>query len=284
MNYDQSYKPEVEPFFLPSVAGDIFAIYYHPLNLQTPRLSLLVVPPFAEEMNKSRRMLTLLAARVSAMGVGVLIYDLYGTGDSKGDFIDARWDVWLQDTANAAKWLKQKGTQHIVVLGLRFGALLGLDFSRRWQKAINSMILWQPVLSGEVMLTQFLRLYLAASMMDKSQERKTTRELRDYLHKGQALEIAGYELAPELFLNIERLRIESLCEATFPVFWFDLTPHQGQALALARQRVIDNLQSNGVDIRVDNIVGEPFWSTQEITVNPELLRKTADIIIGKLAV
>ncbi len=52
-------------------------------------------------MNKSRRMAALQARAFAAMGFGVLQIDLFGCGDSSGDFSDARWDIWKQDLAIA---------------------------------------------------------------------------------------------------------------------------------------------------------------------------------------
>ena len=48
-------------------------------------------------MNKSRRMAALQARAFAEMGFGVLQIDLFGCGDSSGDFSDARWDIWKQD-------------------------------------------------------------------------------------------------------------------------------------------------------------------------------------------
>jgi hypothetical protein len=47
------------------------------------------VPPFAEEMNKSRRMIAEVGRRLEGSGVGMLLVDLFGTGDSEGEFAQA---------------------------------------------------------------------------------------------------------------------------------------------------------------------------------------------------
>lgn len=120
-----------EAFFLPSQSGQLFAIYYPPIESLINRLDVLLVPPFAEEMNKSRRMFAILAEQLAASGIGVLSVDLFGTGDSQGEFNDARWDTWLSDIDCAIAFLRQRSAQRIAVLGLRAGALLALDFQRR---------------------------------------------------------------------------------------------------------------------------------------------------------
>ncbi|MGL5987461.1 MAG: CocE/NonD family hydrolase, partial [Burkholderiales bacterium] len=61
--------------------------------------------PWAEEMNKSRRMAAEMARQMARSGFAVLQLDLAGCGDSDGDFADASWDAWLEDIDRAAAWL-----------------------------------------------------------------------------------------------------------------------------------------------------------------------------------
>jgi alpha-beta hydrolase superfamily lysophospholipase len=48
--------------------------------------------------------------------------------------------------------------------GLRLGALLALDAAPLCDPAPAGFVLWQPVVSGEQFLTQFLRLRVASAM------------------------------------------------------------------------------------------------------------------------
>ena len=78
-----------EALFLPAEPGFRFGLYFPPCSTQ-PRGGVLYCPPFAEEMNKSRRMAALQARAFAKAGYGVLLLDLYGCGDSSGDFSDAK--------------------------------------------------------------------------------------------------------------------------------------------------------------------------------------------------
>jgi hypothetical protein len=60
----------MEPLFLDGSAGRLFAPYQ--AAAAHPRGSVIYVPPFAEEMNRSRRMAALQARAFAAMGFGVL--------------------------------------------------------------------------------------------------------------------------------------------------------------------------------------------------------------------
>ncbi len=70
------------------------------------RGAVVYVHPFAEEMNKSRRMAALQSRALAAAGFAVLQIDLLGCGDSSGDFGDASWDEWIDDVLLAVRWLR----------------------------------------------------------------------------------------------------------------------------------------------------------------------------------
>src|SRR5258705_9769402 len=76
----------VETFFLPLDNAKRFCISTIPSNGVEPRGSVLYLPPFAEEMNKSRRMAALQARAFARIGWNVLQMDLFGCGDSSGEF------------------------------------------------------------------------------------------------------------------------------------------------------------------------------------------------------
>ena len=125
----------IEAFFLPGSQGAIFAIYHPPASGVIERGGVLYAPPFAEEMNKARRMAALQARRLAAAGFGVLIPDLYGCGDSGGDFAEARWDIWRDDLSRCRDWLRGRGHHRLVLWGLRLGALLAAELHRRVYQA-----------------------------------------------------------------------------------------------------------------------------------------------------
>ena len=61
-------------------------------------------------MNKARRMAALQSRALAAAGFAVLQIDLFGCGDSSGDFADASWAAWQQDVALAVQWLSEHAT------------------------------------------------------------------------------------------------------------------------------------------------------------------------------
>ena len=83
--------PPPRPLLLPGAQGPLCAWYYSPAPGLAPRGDVLVLPAFAEEMNRCRAMVALQARAWSAQGVGTLVVDGFGTGDSAGEFADATW-------------------------------------------------------------------------------------------------------------------------------------------------------------------------------------------------
>ena len=78
--------------FIETEHGRLFCLLRTPAPAPGQKV-VLVIPPFAEEMNKSRRMFTLLADALGQQDIALCVFDLFGTGDSSGDFADATLDI-----------------------------------------------------------------------------------------------------------------------------------------------------------------------------------------------
>lgn len=244
------------PFFLSADEGERFCLFHQPDREVPPRGAILYVPPFAEELNKSRRMAALQARDYARAGFGVLQIDLYGCGDSSGDFADARWDIWLSDLALGWRWLAESNPGPFYLWGLRLGALLALDFAARVKP--QGLILWQPVISGRAHLHQFARTQSAARLFGA--------DARD-----QGSEIAGYLVAPELSDAINQIDAATLAP-TCPTRWLEL--NAAPALQAASTLLIERWRDAGAMIDAQALQGTPFWSSAEITEAPELLAAT----------
>ncbi|MGB5199893.1 MAG: alpha/beta hydrolase, partial [Sedimenticolaceae bacterium] len=164
-----------EAFFLDGQAGRIFCTgVRHPSDWQEGRRSAaLICPPFAEEMNKARHVSAALCRALAQSGCDVLVPDLFGTGDSEGDFGDATLEVWRADIDAAIAHLDSPTSLHLI--GLRAGALLAADAALRHQT--KSLVLLHPQVDGRQQLTQFLRLRVAAGLMGDG-EKESVSELR----------------------------------------------------------------------------------------------------------
>jgi exosortase A-associated hydrolase 2 len=218
-------------------------------------------------MNKSRHVLAAIARSLGALGHTVLLPDLFGTGDSEGDFGDATVDIWRSDLDLARRLLPEDGPLH--VLAMRAGALLAVDFARR--HCVDALTLVHPVTDGARQLDQFLRLGLAGSFLGKG-PRVSIGDLKQRLIDEGHLEVAGYLLSRELAEGLAALRVQ---ESSFGnlgrVNWLELAASAERPLMPTSQLVIDDWLSNGVDVCATVIGCAQFWATQEIAACPALI-------------
>ncbi len=183
---------------------------------------MLYVHPFAEEMNKARRMAALQARALAAAGWTVLQVDLAGCGDSEGEFGEASWDRWVADVREAVGWLRERSGREPWLWGLRAGCLVASEAAIE-MASVPGLLFWQPVLSGKQFLQQFLRLKLASQILGSAEAaRVDTRELRERLLRGDSVEVAGYELSPALAAGLEAADLAPIAGAC-PVAWIEVT-------------------------------------------------------------
>lgn len=261
------------PFFLNADVGERFCLYHEPDAEVPPRGAILYVHPFAEELNKSRRMVALQARAYAQAGFGVLQIDLYGCGDSSGELARARWDIWLDDLARAWQWLQERHTGPCYLWGLRLGALLALDFAARARP--DGLILWQPALSGRAHLNQFARLQSTARLFSSGPAAE------------QNTEIAGYLTPPALADAISALDAGTMAPRC-PVQWMELSPaphdaaaeyasaadQSGATLQPASALLIDRWRQDGAMVQTYPVHGDAFWTSSDIGIAPELLAAT----------
>lgn len=276
---------DTHPVFLSGPSGPLFALHLPPATSTSSLQYLIHVPAFAEEMNRARHLVAMQARAFADRGVGVLILDLFGTGDSAGDFADATWAIWKEDVALAVDWLRQLGAEHIALWGLRLGCLLALDFVQQREKGLDGLLFWQPLLDGKVALDQFLRLQVAAGAIGRG-GKETVQGLRSRLTAGEPLEIGGYEVPPVLAYELDRCSFSSLgMPVVDKVAWLeirgvtkpiaDLSVTESDArLFPASQTVADDWRLSGCNLGVAQVSAFSFWQSHTVEPMPELLSET----------
>lgn len=273
-------NPVSEPLILNGQAGRLFALYVPPSKSDDTGSDLLYVPPFAEEMNRTRRTAVVQAQKLASRGIGVLLLDLYGTGDSEGEFVDARWPIWQADVGAAASFIEGRGRRVLGLWGMRLGALLAADVVRQEPKRFSRLLLWQPVVEGRTMLTQFLRIRVAASMITPS-SKETADGLRAAFAAGHTLEIGGYELAPEMALAIDRIRlVDCSLPASSTVHWLEIGGANEEACRLpeSKETILERWRNLGASVSAETIVAEPFWTIEESMPAPQWIAATSKVL------
>lgn len=272
------------PFFLKADPGERYCLFHGPDPSVAPRGAVLYIHPFAEELNRSRRMAALQSRAFAAAGYGVLQIDLFGCGDSSGDFGAARLPIWRHDIALARQWLQARVTGPLHLWGLRLGALLALDHAAASPQAPDAMLLWQPVSGGAAHLQQFMRAHSTAKLFGNASEARG-------IH---GREVAGYAVHDELAEAIAALDAGRI-DVRAPVHWFEMaltsedddigdaagvasTKAPSLQLPLGSDKIIAGWRSGGATVVTHPYIGTPFWASIENNECEGLLQATARLL------
>lgn len=262
-----------ETFFLDGQRGRLYCTYFAPRSPDTG-LHVLMVPPWAEELNKARRLLALQARSLAVSGIGALMLDLFGTGDSEGDFRQATWPLWLENLTAGVEWLRQRRATRVGLLGVRSGALLAKEWMVGQTQATPIAVFWQPTAAGSTVITQFLRLRTAASAFREGTT-ETVKELKAKLAAGESIEVAGYELNADLARDVAAARLDQAPPTkVVNVHWFELGTVATDSIAPASERVAEQWRSNGIAVTSATFAGQPFWDGNDITESAQLVAST----------
>jgi exosortase A-associated hydrolase 2 len=255
--------------------GHRLYLHHRPDDTRPVRGCILHVHPFAEEMNKCRRMAALQARALAAAGWAVLQVDLYGCGDSAGDFGDATWDAWADDVAEAATWLHDQYAAPLWLWGVRAGALIASAALQRSARSCG-LLLWNPVTSGRQVLQQFLRLKMAGALAE-GRHKGIVETLRAQLSQGESIDIAGYRLHPGLAQGLEAATL-AVPPAGSRVEWFEVQASESPASSPVAARTAKEWAAAGVAVTLSAVQGPAFWQSAEIEEAPDLLSATLEAL------
>jgi exosortase A-associated hydrolase 2 len=273
-----------EAFFLPvegARPSQRFCLF-HPAQGGCTQGSVLYVHPFAEEMNKSRRMAALQSRALANAGFNVLQIDLLGCGDSSGDFGDATWQAWVDDVLRGVEWLRQRDKAPLWLWGLRAGCLLATDAARQAELKAN-FLFWAPTPSGKTVVQQFLRLKTTAQMLDGG-GRGGAQALRQQLALGAHVEVAGYMLGAGLVTGMENAEFPptDIGPGIARIEWVELASQQDGRLSPAATRNMAMWQElPEARFRSHSVIAPSFWQTTEIEESPALIETTVRALAGE---
>lgn len=264
--------PHPDLFFLPAAGGEQRLCLFH-APAGSPRSRVLYLHPFAEEMNKSRRMAALACRALAEAGHAVLQIDLRGCGDSSADFGDAAWDDWVADVRLGLAWLDERLPDAPLWLwGLRAGCLLA---AADWGRPVNHLF-WQPMTNGKLALQQFLRLKLAAEMAGGT-SKGLMDAMKSELAAGRPVDIAGYRLGAALAGGLEAAKLAPSGTAG-RVEWLELSTREDASFTPVSEQAIKTWQDVGWAVRAQIVSGPGFWATSEIELAPALVARTVEAL------
>ncbi|MGV8940240.1 MAG: hypothetical protein ACOH1P_01710 [Lysobacter sp.] len=118
------------------------------------QLGLIVVAPLLHEQQRTRRLVTELAATLAAKGFPCLRFDFFGSGDSEGDGEQLDYASMRSDLQQAAEALRAStGVTRVGVLAMR-GAALPVWSWLEEGAPVELLVMWEPLLAGPAWLAQ----------------------------------------------------------------------------------------------------------------------------------
>ena len=176
---------------------------------QPAQAALLIIDPLAEEKRAAYRMFVRLARTLVDRQIASFKFDLSGMGDSSGSHGEATWEQWLEDSKTAAELLMgDAGTQNLVILGARAGALLAAQVAAELKA--KRLILAEPIVSGEDFLCDLERRQaikdMAAGVTAQTEDAQTR------WSKGETVDFAGFTFNAKLAESIKSVKLGELVE------------------------------------------------------------------------
>lgn len=196
-------------FFFGPKQSPLFGVYHPPARASAQKRGVILCPPIGTELLRSHRALRQLAALFAKSGIHVLRFDYYGTGDSSGDCLQGRVDLWLQDIETAAEELMAMANlDSVSIVGLRMGAVLAAMASPRLKK-VDQLVLWDPVYDG--------RQYLAERIQVNDRYELQTGNIENTAHKiaaNDTVGIMGFALSAALRDDLQHITLTSFDDIT----------------------------------------------------------------------
>lgn len=216
---------------------------------------------------------------IAEAGFAVLQIDLLGCGDSSGELSDAGWSDWIEDALLGADWLMDRYPGlPMWWWGLRAGALVTTQAAQMFPRT-SSLLLWQPALSGKVLLHQFLRLNAAAAGLLDGTAREAMSRSRQALAAGDEVAVAGYRLPAAVADGLEDAVLH-LPERVRTVRWLEIVPRDTTGLLPASLAQVERWNAEMCDAQTWAVTGPAFWQTQEIEDAPMLIDSTVRALLS----
>jgi len=240
------------------------------------QIATVFLPAFAEEMNKTRHLVSQCRQQLHKAGLSLFQLDAFGTGDSEGDLDQTGVLQWRDDLIGLLQLLQQRGYQAVNFIAMRFGALQLFDLLAQPQTLplqLHKVVLWQPFMQSSQFLQQLFRLKVAEQMAvgEKTSQKIMEQQLAD----GELLEIAGYPLTANFVDSVRQLRdITAFASAPTnkpPLLYLE-TSNLSTVSPLTEKSLAQ--LADFFDVNFQLINDAPYWTATELLINTVLVEQT----------
>jgi pimeloyl-ACP methyl ester carboxylesterase len=237
----------VEAFYFGDNSAQLFACH-HPPGANASDYGAVLCYPMGHEYVRTHRLYRFLARRLVEAGFHVLRFDYFGTGDSAGEFEEARLERWVDDTAAAVSELRRRFlVRHVYAAGLRLGAAVALLAGIK-HGGLDGLALWDPVTNGPAYLDDIIahqsdQLH-AASSRDSGNGRGS-----------RPGEIVGFPMTEALYGDLAALEVLGLTRV--PATRTLLVDSSDEAI---QEKLRAHLEGTGAAIRFAHLPHPKTWT------------------------
>jgi uncharacterized protein len=222
----------MNPFYFGTQERQLLGIYEAAGAASKPSRAVVVCHPWGSEYIHAYRAMRRLTKMLTVSGIHTLRFDYFGTGDSAGDSTAGDLDGWETDIHSAIEELVDTtGATQISLVGLRLGATLAANVAVRLGAAVNSLVLWDPVVSGSEYLTE-IHHSARTGWLPKSATARPA-------DQGGGHEIMGFPLTESVAAAIKRIDLAAIALAlpdrTLTVVSQHLRSHESLQRALGQR-------------------------------------------------
>jgi hypothetical protein len=137
---------------------------------------------------------------------------------------------------------------------------------------VTRIILWQPLLSGQAVTTDLLRIRVAAD--SGAGTTQSVGALRAELAAGRPVEAAGYMLTPELYGELNAQNLAAGERPAAPLTWIEVISSSADTGRPAATQALAALTADGATAELRVCRDPPFWSTTEVTEGTATVAET----------
>lgn len=237
------------PLFFGHGGRRLFGAYAPAPGRTAGNRAYVLCPPWGQEYLRSHRSLRQLATMLSAAGCNVLRFDYFGTGDSSGDMAQADLRGWVADIASAIEEVRDmSGATRVGLVGLRLGATLASIAAARQPRGIDSLVLWDPVVSGRDYLRELLDSEIWSPRgMVKPPPRPAV--------AGGGHEIHGFPMTADMATELASIDLSALAQ-NLPARTLVLASKPDPSLDFVRRALDERTQGAAA---VEEIPSQPAW-------------------------
>jgi pimeloyl-ACP methyl ester carboxylesterase len=222
----------MNPFYFGTQDRQLFGIYEAARGSKASR-AVVVCHPWGTEYIHAYRAMRQLTKMLTVNGIHTLRFDYFGTGDSAGDSTAGDLNGWQTDIHSAIEELVDTtGATQISLVGLRLGATLAANVAVRLGAAINSLVLWDPVVSGSEYLTEMHHSARTGWLLPKSAPARPA-------DQGGGHEIMGFPLTESMAASVKGIDLAAVAPAlpgrTLVVVSQPLRSHESLRRALSQR-------------------------------------------------